>query len=236
VFVYPDEVPPRRDDTPPREEEPTDGITSSEVENLLAAPTPKWKRAIDVMGALVGLFTSAPLLAVCAVAIKATSSGPVLYAQEREGLGGRRFRIYKLRTMRLGADQDQSMLRSQSEQDGPAFKMRDDPRRTWVGRWLRATSFDELPQFWNVLRGDMSLVGPRPLPVSESQQCSPWQRQRLTVLPGMTCIWQVRGRSTVSFDEWMRMDIQYIRRRSLLFDVSLLVTTPPSVVVQRGPR
>jgi lipopolysaccharide/colanic/teichoic acid biosynthesis glycosyltransferase len=138
--------------------------------------------------------------------------------------------------MRMGADQDQSALREYSVQDGPAFKMANDPRTTWVGRVLRATSLDELPQFFNVLRGDMSLVGPRPLPIHESIQCTPWQRRRLSVVPGMTCIWQVSGRSRVSFEEWMRMDLEYVRRRSLLCDMSLLLSTAPSVVVSRGPR
>jgi lipopolysaccharide/colanic/teichoic acid biosynthesis glycosyltransferase len=138
--------------------------------------------------------------------------------------------------MQLDADERQSALREHSVQDGPAFKMANDPRTTRIGRWLRAASLDELPQFLNVLRGEMSLVGPRPLPVHESLQCAPWQRQRLCVTPGMTCIWQVTGRNTVSFDEWMRMDLQYVRRRSFLCDMSLLLSTAPSVVVSRGPR
>jgi lipopolysaccharide/colanic/teichoic acid biosynthesis glycosyltransferase len=130
----------------------------------------------------------------------------------------------------------QSALLHHSEQDGPAFKMRDDPRTTWIGRWLRRTSLDELPQFWNVLCGEMSLVGPRPLPTLESLECLPWQRQRLWVVPGMTCIWQVRGRNTVTFDQWMRMDLQYSRRRSLLRDLQLIIATAPSIVLKRGPR
>jgi lipopolysaccharide/colanic/teichoic acid biosynthesis glycosyltransferase len=211
-----------------------DAATS--IESLLAQPSPTWKRAIDVLGAMVGLMLSLPILAVAGVAIKLSSHGPIFYTQLREGLGGHRFRIYKLRTMQQGADENQSALRQHSVQDGPAFKMENDPRTTWVGRLLRATSLDELPQFWNVLIGDMSLVGPRPLPVHESLQCAPWQRRRLSVAPGMTCIWQVTGRSRVSFDEWMRMDLQYVRRRSLLCDMSLLLSTAPSVVVSRGPR
>jgi lipopolysaccharide/colanic/teichoic acid biosynthesis glycosyltransferase len=170
------------------------------------------------------------------VAIKLTSQGPVLYSQEREGLGGRKFRLYKLRTMRIDADKLQAALRSYSEQDGPAFKMRDDPRATWIGRWLRATSMDELPQLWNVLRGEMSLVGPRPLPTSESVQCLPWQRRRLSVVPGMTCIWQIWGRNTVAFDEWMRMDLEYVHHRSLLCDLKLLAITTPALLLSRGPR
>jgi lipopolysaccharide/colanic/teichoic acid biosynthesis glycosyltransferase len=138
--------------------------------------------------------------------------------------------------MRQNAERDHETLLNYSEQDGPAFKMRDDPRTTMVGRLLRKTSIDELPQLWNVLCGDMSLVGPRPLWIRESTQCLPWQRQRLTVIPGLTCIWQVRGRSTVSFDEWMRMDIEYVRRRSFFGDLQLLISTGPALFLQQGPR
>jgi lipopolysaccharide/colanic/teichoic acid biosynthesis glycosyltransferase len=236
VFVYPDDPTSHRDRTPESEQETVVEDAATSIESLLAQPSPTWKRAIDVLGAMVGLMLSLPILAVAGVAIKLSSHGPIFYTQLREGLGGHRFRIYKLRTMQQGADENQSALRQHSVQDGPAFKMENDPRTTWVGRLLRATSLDELPQFWNVLIGDMSLVGPRPLPVHESLQCAPWQRRRLSVAPGMTCIWQVTGRSRVSFDEWMRMDLQYVRRRSLLCDMSLLLSTAPSVVVSRGPR
>ena len=236
VFVYPDNQSSNRDESKQQESEVVDEVETTSVESLLAQPIPKWKRTIDVMGAVVGLTISLPVFVVAGAAIKLTSRGPIFYSQLREGMGGRRFRIFKLRTMRLGADFHQSALRVHSEQDGPAFKMRNDPRTTWIGRWLRATSLDELPQFWNVLIGDMSLVGPRPLPIHESLQCAPWQRQRLAVLPGMTCIWQVSGRSRVSFEEWMRMDLRYVRQQSLLFDTSLLISTAPSVIASRGPR
>ncbi len=236
VFVYPEDPSSHRDRTSEVEQEPVEENVANSVESLLGQPSPKWKRAIDVLGAVVGLVLSLPILVVAGIAIKLSSRGPIFYTQLREGLGGRPFRIYKLRTMQLGADRKQLALRQHSVQDGPAFKMQNDPRTTWIGRLLRATSLDELPQFWNVLCGDMSLVGPRPLPVHESLQCAPWQRQRLSVAPGMTCIWQVTGRSRVSFDEWMRMDLQYVRRRSLLCDMSLLLSTAPSVVVSRGPR
>ncbi len=206
------------------------------MDSFFAKQTPIWKRIIDVMGASLGLFASLPLLLCFALAIKLTSRGPAFYSQEREGLGGRRFHMYKLRTMRVGAEYHQTSLREHSEQDGPAFKMRNDPRATWIGRILRTTSLDELPQLWNVLRGDMSLVGPRPLPTAESEQCLPWQRQRLTVVPGMTCVWQVLGRNTVSFDEWMRMDLQYVRNRSLFYDMNLIVRTAPAIVFAKGPR
>jgi lipopolysaccharide/colanic/teichoic acid biosynthesis glycosyltransferase len=236
VLVYPEDSSPRHDGNGQRERESTGAGESASIDALLARPAPALKRAVDFLGALVGLIASAPLLVLCALAIKLTSRGPVLYAQEREGLAGRRFRMVKLRTMHVNAEHLQDALRAQSEQDGPAFKLTDDPRTTWVGRWLRLTSLDELPQLWNVLRGEMSLVGPRPLPTDESLACSPWQRQRLWVTPGMTCTWQISGRSTVSFVEWMRMDIEYVRRRSLVRDLRLLITTPGSIVFSRGPR
>src|SRR5205823_467758 len=125
-------------------------------------------------------------------------------------------------------------LVASNEQDGAAFKIKNDPRVTRLGRWLRSTSIDELPQLWNVLRGEMSLVGPRPLPCAEADSCAGWQRQRLDVTPGLTCIWQVHGRCRVSFADWVRMDVQYIRSRSLWQDVKLLLLTLPAVLLRRG--
>jgi lipopolysaccharide/colanic/teichoic acid biosynthesis glycosyltransferase len=144
--------------------------------------------------------------------------------------------MHKLRTMHVNAEQRQQELRQYSEQDGPAFKMTDDPRTTWFGQWLRLFSLDEVPQLWNVMRGEMSLVGPRPLPTPESLACEAWQRQRLLVAPGMTCFWQVSGRNSVTFKEWMRMDLRYLRRRSLLCDARLLLSTGPSLFLHQGPR
>jgi lipopolysaccharide/colanic/teichoic acid biosynthesis glycosyltransferase len=204
------------------------------MEQLLVRSLPRWKRAVDVCGASLGLILASPLLLMIAAAIKTTSRGPVLFRQQRAGLGGAPFHIYKFRTMVVDADRKKRDLRPQSEQDGPAFKLRADPRVTPVGRFLRATSLDELPQFWNVLVGDMSLVGPRPLPVEESDECEPWHRVRLDVTPGITGIWQVHGRSRVSFAEWMRMDICYIRRRNLWTDLKILLATVPAVVLRRG--
>jgi lipopolysaccharide/colanic/teichoic acid biosynthesis glycosyltransferase len=234
VHVYPDEANP-----PGENHRAADRLATrrdAKLDSLFAHPTPFVKRAVDVLGASMGLLVAAPFLACAAVAIKVSSSGPVFFAQEREGHGGRRFSIYKLRSMHCDAHHHQGALRAYNEQDGPAFKMRNDPRTTRVGRFLRRTSLDELPQLWNVLVGDMSLVGPRPLPVAESEQCEPWQRARLNVVPGMTCVWQVSGRNTVSFNEWMRMDMDYLRRRSLVFDFLLLLRTLPSLLLHRGPR
>jgi len=235
VFLYPDESAPFKDDSQPRVKQPVES-QSNQLESLFAHPTPLLKRGVDIIGATLGLIVSAPLMAVFAALIKITSPGPVVFSQLREGHGGRLFRIYKLRTMCADAHQHQGSLRELSEQDGPAFKMRHDPRTTRIGRFLRHTSLDELPQLWNVLVGDMSLVGPRPLPTRESRQCLPWQRQRLLVLPGLTCIWQVKGRSTVTFVEWMRMDLQYVRERSVFGDFKLLLSTGPSLLLTKGPR
>jgi len=136
--------------------------------------------------------------------------------------------------MQVGAEEEKERLRKHSEQDGPAFKMTNDPRVTRLGRILRSTSIDELPQLWNVLKGDMSLVGPRPLPCEESAASELWHRCRLDVRPGLTCIWQVKGRSTVAFADWVRMDLCYVRTRSLAVDVKLLLQTIPVVVSRKG--
>ncbi len=235
VYVYPDENSPSVEETHQRHEQSLSGL-SAELDSLFVQPTPMVKRAVDIVGAVVGLLVAAPLMMLFGALIKVTSPGPIFYTQLREGYGGRRFRMYKLRSMRADAHLHQAALRAFSVQDGPAFKMWDDPRTTWIGRILRRSSLDELPQLWNVLVGDMSLVGPRPLPVEESLQCAAWQRRRLAVVPGLTCVWQVRGRSTVTFEDWMRMDLEYLRHRSLSYDVRLLLSTIPTLVVKRGPR
>lgn len=206
------------------------------AEALFVRRCPAWKRVIDVVGASVGIVAVAPVIGLAAILIRVTSPGGAFFVQSREGLGGQSFRIYKLRTMRPDAESLKNELRVFSEQDGPAFKMTNDPRITPIGRFLRTTSIDELPQLWNVLKGEMSLVGPRPLPVDESQSCQRWQRRRLSVRPGLTCIWQIRGRNSVSFDEWVRMDLKYIKRRSFWYDLYLIASTGPSVVAKRDGR
>jgi lipopolysaccharide/colanic/teichoic acid biosynthesis glycosyltransferase len=206
------------------------------LESLFARPLPLWKRALDIAGAGLGLVLLAPLLGVVALGVRAASPGPVFFAQQRSGLGGKRFAMYKFRTMVVDAEARQAELMALNEQDGPAFKLTRDPRVTPLGRILRKLSIDELPQLWNVLRGDMSLVGPRPLPCRESAGCAPWQRRRLDVTPGLTCIWQVRGRSAVSFDEWARMDVRYIRSRTLPHDLRLIAATVPAVLLGRGGK
>lgn len=196
--------------------------------------TPWWKRGIDVVGAGMGVLLLSPVFLSAAIAIKLSSKGPIFFRQVREGKDGEQFGILKFRTMVVDAEELQAALRERSEQDGPAFKLTDDPRVTSVGRYLRKSCVDELPQLINVLVGDMSLVGPRPLPVDESRACAAWQRARLTVLPGLTCTWQARGGRDVKFAEWMRMDLQYIEQRSFWFDMKLIVETACLAVMHRG--
>ena len=209
-------------------------ITARAMTALMVRPMPRWKRVIDVLGASVLVVLLAPLMAAAALAVIGSGPGPILFTQRRAGLGGRPFTIYKFRTMITDAEARKATLRPLSERDGPAFKLTDDPRVTRIGRFLRSTSIDELPQLWNVLKGEMSLVGPRPLPLDESDGCTRWQRHRLDVTPGLTCIWQVSGRSTVSFAQWVRMDMAYIRRRTLLHDLWILVRTVPAVIFRKG--
>ena len=196
--------------------------------------TPVWKRAIDIFGSSIGLILLSPVFLITSIAVWMSSPGPIFFRQLREGKDGKKFHIYKFRTMCNDAESLKSALRHQSEQDGPAFKLAEDPRLTTVGKYLRKSCVDELPQLLNVLKGDMSLVGPRPLPVDESIECQVWQRRRLQVLPGITCIWQVQGDRTTKFSDWMRMDMEYLRKRSFLFDLKLIVKTVLAVVLHRG--
>jgi lipopolysaccharide/colanic/teichoic acid biosynthesis glycosyltransferase len=205
------------------------------VEPLVARAMPRSKRALDVFLAAVAIVVFAPVLAVVSVLVKLTSPGPVYFGQLRAGRGGKPFRMYKFRTMVPDAEQLKSQLLAHNEQDGPAFKMKKDPRITRVGRVLRATGIDELPQLWNVLRGEMSIVGPRPLPLSEAADCAPWQQERLDITPGLTCWWQVSDRWTsVPFADWMRMDIRYARQRSLATDLKLILRTIAFVIRRKG--
>ncbi|MEX1027849.1 MAG: sugar transferase [Candidatus Paceibacterota bacterium] len=192
---------------------------------LFARPVPWWKRALDLFFATTGLVVLLPLLLLAALLVKLTTPGPALYRQWRAGRGGRPFLMYKFRTMVDGAESLQASLRSRNEQDGPAFKIRQDPRITRVGAILRRLCIDELPQIWNVLRGDMSIVGPRPLPLAEMQSSLPWHCERLDVNPGMTCSWQVHKLRPIPFDSWMQMDIRYARRLSVIRDLQLIGQT-----------
>lgn len=211
-----------------------DGPEPENLDALFEKNLPAWKRIADLVGAATGLILLSPILLLAAAAVRISSPGPILFTQLRHAIGGRPFKIYKFRTMRTDAEAQKAQLRALSEQDGPAFKLARDPRVTTIGRFLRVTSIDELPQLINVLRGEMTLVGPRPLPCDESDGCDRWQRTRLDVTPGLTCIWQVSGRSTVTFDDWMRMDRYYIRNRSAILDAKLMIRTFGAVVRLTG--
>ena len=192
------------------------------------------KRMLDLVVAMLGLIGTLPIWLAVAIAIRIESPGPVLFAQERVGLNGRHFRFLKFRSMYVEAEQRLAALRDRNEVDGPVFKIRNDPRVTRVGRLLRRTSLDELPQLLNVIRGEMSLVGPRPPLPSEVEHYRPEDRVRLTVVPGITCLWQINGRSECSFDRWMEYDRQYIAGMSLWLDLSILTRTFWAVLNARG--
>ena len=192
------------------------------------------KRVLDVVVAVLGLALGGVLWPLVAAAIRLGSKGPILFRQERCGLQGRRFELLKFRTMVEGADRMQPELAHLNVMDGPVFKAPDDPRVTPVGRWLRRWSLDELPQLVNVLKGDMSLVGPRPPLPDEVARYEPWQRRRLAMKPGLTCLWQVSGRSEIDFATWMAMDLAYIDHWSLWLDLKILLRTIPAVLGGRG--
>lgn len=193
------------------------------------------KRLIDIVGAAASLVLLAPLMLIVAAAIKLTSRGPVVYAQDRCGLNKRPFRMYKFRSMYVDADKLQGSLEEQNEMDGPVFKIRDDPRITPLGRLLRKYSLDELPQFWNVLLGDMSLVGPRPLPWRDVARITrPSDMRRFSMRPGLTCLWQVQGRSNIDFVRWVELDLEYIDQWSLALDALILIKTIPAVLRADG--
>lgn len=193
------------------------------------------KRIMDIVVSLPLIIMSLPLFAVTALAIKLTSPGPVFFTQERLGLNKRPFRLYKFRTMVVEAEKMQGRLEHLNEADGAAFKIADDPRVTRLGRFLRKSSIDEFPQLYNVLKGDMSLVGPRPLPLRDYKNFEmDWHRRRFIVPPGMTCLWQVMGRNSSSFENWMKLDLQYIDQWSFTLDLKILAKTIPAVVKRSG--
>jgi exopolysaccharide biosynthesis polyprenyl glycosylphosphotransferase len=192
------------------------------------------KRSFDFVGAVLLLLALAPVLGAIALAIKLTSRGPVVYRSLRPGIGGEPFECLKFRTMYDGAERLQAELEHANEKNGAIFKIKDDPRVTPVGRHLRRWSLDELPQLFNVLRGEMSLVGPRPLPERDYERLEDWHRKRYLVLPGMTGLWQVSGRSELDFDELVRLDFLYLERWSVFLDLSILLKTIPAVFRQRG--
>lgn len=192
------------------------------------------KGLIDLVGSGAGLLVAAPLLAVVALLILITDGRPVMFRQWRAGRNGRPFRILKFRTMHQDADALRAQLRIRSAVSGAAFKMERDPRVTRLGQWLRRTSIDELPQLWNVLKGEMSLVGPRPHPYDDVARYKPWHLARLSVKPGITGLWQLEMRNEPDFDRWVEKDLDYIRRRSIGLDLSILLRTVPAVLRGSG--
>jgi lipopolysaccharide/colanic/teichoic acid biosynthesis glycosyltransferase len=205
----------------------------------VAPKRPEWlalKYGLDPMLAAALIVLLSPVFIAISLTILLTMGRPVLFSQPRAGLYGRPFRMLKFRSMIEGAEHQREALTSANEMSGPVFKIGNDPRVTPLGRFLRRSSLDELPQLFNVLTGAMSLVGPRPLPTFEHEQIRGWQRRRLSMKPGITGLWQVSGRSNKDFEEWMMLDLQYIDEWSLLLDVTLLLRTIPAVLFARGAR
>lgn len=193
------------------------------------------KRAFDLMSSLLALIVLSPLFLVVALAIKIEDpKGKVFYHQPRIGKGGAVFSCHKFRSMYANADEIKASLMAQNEMDGPVFKMKNDPRVTKVGKTIRKLSIDELPQLWNIVMNEMSVIGPRPLPVAEELACNPYQRQRELVKPGLSCYWQISGRNDVMFDEWIELDRKYIREQSLWTDLRILIGTFGAVLSMRG--
>lgn len=185
-----------------------------------------FKRAMDIVGSLLGLIILSPIFLIVSVLIKLEDpKGKIFFSQERNGLNGKTFNMYKFRSMVHNAEELLEGLMEQNEQSGPAFKMKDDPRITKIGKFIRKTSIDELPQLINILKGDMSIVGPRPPIPREVEQYTEYQLQRLLVKPGLTCYWQVGGRNEIGFDEWVELDIKYIEERNLWIDIKLILKT-----------
>lgn len=234
AFVYPDQDTGQRRQKRQTEQSAEDSIVVQAMPlAMVVDPYSRWKRAIDILGASLGLIVSSPIILVSAVLIKLTSPGPIIFRQQRTGYLGSTFTIYKLRSMVLGAAEMQSELQERNERDGPAFKITRDPRTTGIGRFLRATGLDELPQLYNVLKGDMALVGPRPLPVDEAAQCQPWQKRRVDTKPGLTCFWQIAKSRSISFPDWMRLDLRYVKKATFLLDMRLLAKTVMAVFLGR---
>jgi lipopolysaccharide/colanic/teichoic acid biosynthesis glycosyltransferase len=203
--------------------------------------TPGWfynvlSRTLDIVASLIAIIIFSPIMLIVCIAIKLDSKGPILFRQLRSGLYNEPFMIYKFRSMRPKADAEKKQLMSMNEMDGPVFKMTKDPRITKVGKFIRDWSLDELPQLFNILKGDMAVVGPRPLPVEEVAQLDEHQMKRQSVRPGLTCIWQISGRSDIPFEEWIQLDLIYIKNRSILMDIEIILRTFGAVLGKRGSR
>ena len=183
------------------------------------------KRILDFIASLCALLILSPVLLIVSILIATTSKGPVIFKQDRVGKNGMIFKMYKFRSMVANAEELKAQLEKDNEMNGPMFKIKNDPRITKVGRFIRKTSIDEIPQLINVLKGEMSLVGPRPSLPSEVKEFEPWMLERLTILPGLTCYWQVMGRNDIEFNEWMKLDIKYVRERNFWLDLKLIFKT-----------
>ena len=183
------------------------------------------KRVLDFIASLCALLILSPVLLIVSILIATTSKGPVIFKQDRVGKNGIIFKMYKFRSMVANAEELKAQLEKDNEMNGPMFKIKNDPRITKVGRFIRKTSIDEIPQLINVLKGEMSLVGPRPSLPSEVKEFEPWMLERLTILPGLTCYWQVMGRNDIEFNEWMKLDIKYVRERNFWLDLKLIFKT-----------
>ena len=184
-----------------------------------------FKRLIDITFSLLGIIFLSPILLLTAIAIKMNSKGPVIFTQERIGYRGKKFNMYKFRSMVCNAEDLKESLMKKNEMSGPMFKIKKDPRITTVGKFIRKTSIDELPQLFNVIKGEMSLVGPRPNLPKEVRAFTEYQKQKLLAKPGLTCYWQVSGRSNIDFEQWMELDIKYIYERGILLDIKLILKT-----------
>ena len=183
------------------------------------------KRISDIFLSLIGLIILSPILLIVAIAIKLESQGPLIFSQERVGKDRKNFKMYNFRSMVVNAEEIKKKLKHKNEMSGPMFKMKDDPRITRVGKFIRKTSIDELPQLVNVIKGDMSLVGPRPSLPEEVKEFEPWMMKRFEVKPGLTCYWQVNGRNKIGFEDWMKLDIYYVNNRSVAVDTKLIFKT-----------
>ena len=192
-----------------------------------------FKRGLDLLLSTIGIIVAIPIFLIIGIWIKLESKGPIIFSQKRVGQNGKIFNMYKLRSMVVNAEELKEKLKENNEMSGPMFKMQYDPRITKIGRFIRKTSIDELPQLINVIKGDMSLVGPRPSLPEEVDQFEKWMLKRLDVKPGLTCYWQVSGRNNIDFEDWMKLDIKYVSERSLFLDIKLIFKT---VVVLFGDK
>ena len=213
-----------------------DSLEPQDAHSLFVLNYPWWKKLVDMLGSGLGLLFASPILLTVMLIMKITDPGPIFFVQPRTGSGGRAFNMFKLRSMVVDAEARKKELMKHNERTGPAFKMTSDPRITPIGSFIRKWSIDEIPQLINVWKGDMSLVGPRPLPVSEDEEMDQWHMMRRNVKPGLTCYWQIADRDKLSFDEWVRLDIKYIRGISFWTDIKIILMTIPAVLTNRGAK